>query len=416
MTTTDLVLLSNGPGELTTWVRPVAAQVQTCHPEWRVSVILAPCSNASGDEADLALSLPGVHRVQGSEAYYRLLLTGRTAHGWDWYDQGAVLFLGGDQGLSVLVARRLGYPLVTYAEWQVRYSRWMGRVGLRNAQVHPQHSQDPVKFRLVGDLNVDGISADPRRMQRLRTELNLQNATLVGLLPGSKALKLTLGVPIVLSSAEVLAQQYPGLKFILPLAPTVSPEKLAFYASSANPNIALMGGATAELVDRQGIWYLVTARGLEIQLWTQFPAYDVLSLCRVCITTVGANTAELGALGVPMVVMVALNKVEVMKAWDGVPGLLMGLPGVGDVIARWINPWLIRRMGLLAWPNLLAGAEIVPELKKVLTPTDVATAALPFLLDDALYERTQTLLKAAMGRPGAAGALINLVEEVLDQK
>ena len=55
----DILILSNGPGEVTTWVRPVvkALREQLGHDisQVRISVILSPCPHASGKEARVGL-------------------------------------------------------------------------------------------------------------------------------------------------------------------------------------------------------------------------------------------------------------------------------------------------------------------------------------------------------------------------
>jgi lipid A disaccharide synthetase len=63
----------------------------------------------------------------------------------------------------------------------------------------------------------------------------------------------------------------------------------------------------------------------------QQPAHGVLSQCRLALTTVGANTAELGALGLPMIVLVPTQHLQVMQAWDGGLGILARLP-----ILKWL--------------------------------------------------------------------------------
>ncbi|MHC5827043.1 MAG: lipid-A-disaccharide synthase, partial [Nostoc sp.] len=71
MTQVDILILSNGPGEVTTWVRPVVKALRQelgdDRSVVRISVVLSPCSNASGKEAAIALSYPEVDRVQGAE-------------------------------------------------------------------------------------------------------------------------------------------------------------------------------------------------------------------------------------------------------------------------------------------------------------------------------------------------------------
>jgi lipid-A-disaccharide synthase len=37
----------------------------------------------------------------------------------------------------------------------------------------------------------------------------------------------------------------------------------------------------------------------------------------LCLTTVGANTAELGSLAVPMIVLLPTQQLDAMRAWDG---------------------------------------------------------------------------------------------------
>ena len=80
MTQVDILILSNGPGEVTTWVRPVVRALRQKfgddRNQVRISVILSPCSNASGKEAAIALSYPEVDRVQGRRAFLAIFALG----------------------------------------------------------------------------------------------------------------------------------------------------------------------------------------------------------------------------------------------------------------------------------------------------------------------------------------------------
>ncbi len=150
----DIVILSNGPGELITWVRPVVQQLrQQANIDLRISVILSPCPHATGKEVAIARSYPEVDRVQPPEYFWRFLLWGKTAENWHWYPQGVVLFLGGDQFFTVAVGKRLGYRTVIYAEWDARWWRWIDKFGVMKpevfAQVSPKYAD---KFTVVGDL------------------------------------------------------------------------------------------------------------------------------------------------------------------------------------------------------------------------------------------------------------------------
>ena len=419
----DLLILSNGPGEVTTWVRPV---VQALRQQWgadrsrlRISVVLAPCPNATGQEAAVVQSFPEVDRVQGAAAFWPFLLWGRTAEGWDWRDRGVVLFLGGDQFFAVAIARRLGYGSVIYAEWDLRWLRWVDRVGVRLPQLATQVPPWAThKVAVVGDLMLEaGRLTHSPQGDRER----------LALLPGSKSAKLTQGVPLLLGTADQIRADRPQTEFVIPVAPTIDLSTLARYADRAhNPVIDWVSGTTARLVmpesiapadprSLQNLPYLETPAGTKIWLWERSPAWDLLSTCDLCLTTVGANTAELGALARPMLVLLPTQQLDAMRAWNGIPGLLANLPGLGGLFAKLINGLALRRLGMLAWPNLWAGEAIVPELVGPLTPTLVADQAIALLANPAQLQAMGDRLRAVRGEPGAAEKLATLVTEWLQQ-
>ena len=400
----DILILSNGPGEVTTWVRPVVQALRQQLGEdrsvVRISVILSPCPNASGFEAAIARSYPQVDRVQEAQHFWQFLLSGKTAENWDWRTRGVILFLGGDQLFPVLINRHLGYRTVVYAEWETRWHRSIDRFGVMKA-----------------DLIAEAASHSSLADEEQRTEL-------IGLLPGSKAAKLAQGVPLVLAIAEHIHKQRPQTKFVIPVAPTLDIETLADFANpEKNPVIQLVKGSTAELVFQHLEFsihnsqqpMLKTPSGLCVQLWTRSPAYDLLSQCCLCLTTVGANTAELGALAVPMIVLLPTQQLDAMRAWDGIPGLLANLPLVGTSMAKVINWLALRRLGLLAWPNIWAKSEVVPELVGKLQPENVAEFALDFLQHPEKLEQMRSQLRSIRGEPGAAQKLATLVCEELER-
>jgi lipid-A-disaccharide synthase len=159
--------------------------------------------------------------------------------------------------------------------------------------------------------------------------------------------------------------------------------------------------------------YLKTSAGLQIDLWTSSPAYDLLSRCQLCLTTVGANTAELGALAVPMLVLLPTQQVSHLRVWDGLPGLLANLPGLGGIVATLMTRIALQRRGQLAWPNIWAKQEIVPELAGNLQPDAVAAIALDLLQYPEKLEQIRDRLRSVRGQPGAATKLVDLVREAL---
>jgi lipid-A-disaccharide synthase len=429
----DILILSNGPGELATWVKPVVKalrqQLGNDREQVRISVILSPCANASGQEAAIARRFPEVDRVQEAEHFFQFLLLGKTAKNWDWRQRGAVLFLGGDQFFPIMIGKRLGYRTVVYAEWEARWHRWIDRFGVMREEIATHANQKYAhKFAVVGDLMAE-VAAEEETVKGQDAEgdrLQIQNsasdsAPLIGFLPGSKAMKLILGVPLSLAIAEQIHKTRPNIRFMMLVAPTLNGQTLAKFGDPTyNPIIRQFGWAEGTLnepsLGESDAPFLKTNSGVRVDLSTQFPAYDVLTQCSLCITTVGANTAELGALGVPMIVLVPTQQMDVMRAWDGLPGLLANLPGVGSAFAKVINQLALRRVGLLAWPNIWAKAEIVPELVGELQPQEIAAKVIHYLDHPEQLNDMRKKLRQVRGQPGAAEKLVQLVGEELNHK
>jgi lipid-A-disaccharide synthase len=467
-------------------------------------VILSPCPNATGKEAQIVQSYPEVDRVQGAEHFFPFLLWGKTAENWDWRDRGVVVFLGGDQFFPVVIGSRLKYRTVVYAEWDARWHRWIDRFGVMKPDII---AKAPKKYRhkltVVGDLMADVVRGSKgaeelgkqcrdvpwhvwelgeQGKQRELTQnpvlegskgstLNTSPIEWIGLLPGSKPAKLIQGVPLGLAIAEHIHKVRPQTRFLIPVAPTLDLPTLARFADpQENPLIQKLGWGRARLVmldegDEGGFSnirvtendssetrpysqnqvplsevstlfragfepklssiakqnslnpprhsILKMASGVTVELITEFPAHEILSQCCLCLTTVGANTAELGSLGVPMIVLLPTQQLDAMRAWDGLPGLLARLPGVGTSFAKLINWLILQQKRLFAWPNIWAKAEIVPEVVGQLKPEDVAQLVLEYLEHPQKLEDMRSRLRAVRGESGAAQKLAQLVQEEL---
>jgi lipid-A-disaccharide synthase len=463
---TDIVILSNGPGEITTWVRPVVKalrqQLGNDRRQIRISLILSPCPNATGREVAIARTYPEIDRIQAAKHFFPFLLWGKTADRWDWRDRGVVLFLGGDQFYTVIIGRRMGYRTVIYGEWETRWHRWVDCFGvMQPALIDRASPRYRSKLTVVGDLMADvegreqvsgggclsGVEPQERgEKQEGRGEGNAEgresgsagaqererisssphpsssilhpSSCLIGLLPGSKPAKLSQGVPLTLAIAQCLHAMLPQTQFVIPVAPTLDLKTLARFADpQRNPVAKQFGDVSAVLMEDSGQFFFKTAEGLRVNLWGTFPAHDLLLQCRLCLTTIGANTAELAALGVPMIVLLPTQQMDAMRSWDGLPGLLANLPGLGSLFAIVINTWLkwlyMRQSRLLAWPNIWAGEMIVPELLGKLQPQQVADFALDLLTHPEKLEQMRDRLRQVRGKPGAAQKLASLIRDLI---
>ena len=148
-----ITLVSNSPGEVATFVRPVAAELKSRHPEWRVELALVPCPYATGAEAEVVRSWALLDDVW---------TPAQTT--WNWvrgraHAPGAVFFLGGDPWHALLLKRRFGVPCLAYfpepSSWEE--TRWLGGfervlVGYREGRVRDE------RFSYPGDLRVDAVT------------------------------------------------------------------------------------------------------------------------------------------------------------------------------------------------------------------------------------------------------------------
>ncbi|WP_353292729.1 glycosyl transferase [Synechococcus sp. M16CYN] len=396
-----VVLVSNAPGELTTWVRPLAKRLHSLQ-QFRPQAVsslaslrlaLVPCPNATGHEHAVAQSWQLFDRIVPACSFWSLLL--RPSLFGPWPHQGIVVFLGGDQFWTVLLSARLGYRHITYAEWIARWPQWNDRIAAMSETVR---SRLPIRYRarcrVVGDLMADLSSF-------ARCDAPLEEGQWVALLPGSKPAKLSVGMPFFLETADHIARERPECRFLLPLAPTTSVKELLWFASRANP-IARRYRSTVVDINND---VLITKAGTHIELFRQHPAHGPLSQCTLALTTVGANTAEIGALAVPMIVIVPTQHLDVMQAWDGGLGLLARLPGLRRLISILLIFRRVSNGGYFAWPNITAGRKVVPERIGEIMPRQIATEAIEWLASPDRLEGQRQDLRSLRGKPGAIAAL-----------
>jgi lipid-A-disaccharide synthase len=413
----EVLIVSNGPGELAAWVRPVVRRLRAELPQARVTVALVPCPYASGQEARAVAGWPEAPAVWTPRETLRYLALGRRPDGGPSAGEapgGVVLFLGGDQLFATMLGRRAGYPVLVYTDGAARWRRFVrlflaadrntflairaGRV--REAQV-----------RLAGNLMVDAVGqdVDPAATRR---ELGLRpDAPVLGLLPGSKPFKVRWVTPLFLRVAELLQARDPGLQVVLHRSPFTPREQLVDAVE--NPVWrAATGGIGGSVVEEDGMDWILTPGGGRVRVLPPEIHQRGLAVADVALTVPGTNTAELAILGVPMVVALPLHKPEAIPL-DGLVGRIGALPVVGPALMRAIARRFVARKPLVALPNQRAGQAVTPELIGVFTPEDLADAAGTLVGDPLARREVKLRLHQVMGSPGAAAAVVAAVRETL---
>ena len=107
-----VVIVSNGPGELTTWVNPVVDEINKINKSlsndeklnFTLRLVLVPCPNATGKEFLVANSWDKFELITKSKSFWKLLIKPNSFAIWP--KKGIVVFLGGDQFWSILLAKR----------------------------------------------------------------------------------------------------------------------------------------------------------------------------------------------------------------------------------------------------------------------------------------------------------------------
>ena len=412
-----VVFISNGPGELTTWVKPLAEDLHRSlslrpyKPNALISLrlVLVPCPNATGNEKEVATSWKLYEKVTAAKDFWTVLINPKK-FGY-WPKEGIVVFLGGDQFWSVLLAARLNYKNITYSEWITRWPFWNDRIAAMSPQVK-KILPKKLKKRcvVVGDLMAD-IQTEAKNIAPL------PQGKWVAILPGSKKAKLSIGIPFFLEVADLLSQKNPEYNFLIPLAPTTNIEEICYFSSSKNA-IARKYTSKVEQIElptKEYPWRkLVTGSGTKLHLIETYPAYSFISQCDLAITTIGANTSELGSLVVPMIVVVPTQHLTVMEAWDGFLGIIARLPILKYFLGLLIGLWRMRGNKFMAWPNITAKRMVVPERIGKITPKDIANEANDWLKSPKRLEGQREDLRSLRGNPGAIKLMVKEIINLIN--
>ena len=138
-----------------------------------------------------------------------------------------------------------------------------------------------------------------------------------------------------------------------------------------------------------------------------------MSQCKLALTTVGANTAELAAINLPMIVVLPTQHLNAMNAWDGIFGIIGRIKLLNRIQTFIIKRWYLKNNKFFAWPNIKANKQIIPERVGIISPKDISDEAIYLLKEkDLLVEQKLNLLKMR-GKRGAVKKLSNLILETI---
>jgi hypothetical protein len=391
----------NGPGEVAAWLYPFAAALREQDPAARLSAALLPCVFASGAEPDVLSRMPGIDGVIPVRDTMRWILRGDqpAAVPSEPTTPGCVLHFGGEVWLSALLAWRLRYRLVIYSEDPVRYSVLAHRVCLADRHAVPAGGLGPAS-RIVGNLMVDAARMRvPQRRHRQGSSVRT-----IALFPGSRAYQVRNMLPFLIKVAGDVASLRNDVRWVVAQSEFVSDRDLAGYVTEDGSRV--IEGESASLVKPvNGAVAIRSARGVNIEVST---AAEAMREADLALTIPGTNTAELAALGIPMLLLLPTHHLRGVPL-PGLAGHARHVPVLGPWIAQLVAESYVRTRKFWAHPNRRASAPIVPEVIGKFTAAQIA-ARVNELLDGSL-DSVATSLRMSMGPEGGAN---RLVSEVLD--
>ncbi len=388
-----IILVSNGPGELQAWVRPVLRELREVAPDRKVVISLIPCQFASGNETRLAETFGADHVTSPAEAV-RFLAGDRTPAAFRG-DSGAVVSLGGNTRMAVRMGRRLGFPTYRYSFIPFWHH------GLRKLFVHDDRARR--KARLLGApdnrlATIGNIVADAVAQAEPAEAYGDPQLLLV---PGSRDRYVRAILPLMLAVAEQVAAAWPGAAFSWPVSRLLSDDAIA--DAIAGTGSERIGGFGGERVGDE----VVTPSGVRVRMIDEAERYPVMKSADLALAIPGTNTLEMGIAGLPAVVVLPLNRPEIIPL-EGPGHWLSLLPVIGTPLKRHAVRLFAERMNYpVALPNQFSGEQLMTELKGIVTVDQVAQLVLADLADTQLLEHRRRRLLETMPQPGAARRLVS---------
>lgn len=400
--THQIIVVLNGPGEVSAWLYPFAAILKKQAPHVRLCTALVPCVFASGHELGVVQTMDGVAAVSRPRQTLDYLFGGVLPEGFQPDLPGCVLYFGGQPIFSWLLARRLGYPMIAYSEGAVTFESWYKKVFLVDATKMKGRPRNGT-YQVVGNIMVDAARMRcPARKKSRRTPLT------IGIFPGSRLYMVKHLLPFLIKMVEQVSVSHPEARWMIGKANYIDLEAVKRIA--ADPTGRLLEGESARWEEGGTHGVLVSPAGARLEIHTP---QEVMEQADLIVTIPGTNTAELAALGIPMMVLIPTQHGEAHPL-PGLLGYIDQLPWLGPLIKRNLAHAYLRRARFLSHPNRRTGREVVPEIVGVLTP-DIAAAALVRTLQKT-GESVERELVSIMGPPGATDRLVDEVVTFLRKK
>lgn|SRR6056297_1191472 len=403
----NIILTTNSPGEVSAWVKPVVKKLNEKNIKINIYIFIPPCVFSSGKEAKVLLGLKGVEAVYNSKDYLKFIIFNIKPSNFKAAKKGFVLFLGGDLMHAVFLAKRLNYPVYSYTERDYGFIKSIKKFYVSDQKIYQRllkKGADPAKLKVVGNLIIDSVQPGLNSKQA-KAKLNKKDdQIIISLMPGSRPREFEYILPLFLNTATEIKQKKSKYRFILTKAPFINEKEIKRSLRDKRINFDTV---YKKEENRLSIDDFV------IEIYEEDP-YSIMREADFALTIPGTNNLELAVLETPMLVILPLNKPELIPL-PGLIGLLGEIPLLGKFLKRVIIPKMSRNRKYISLINLLQEKEIVPEMRGLINNQDLTAKILNLLEGEGIKVMKKRLQNLRL-EGGAADHIINDIFQDLNPK
>ncbi len=388
----EVVLVSNGPGELYTWVYPVLKAFREAKPDWRVVISLIPCQFASGREAEIASTF-GADAVTSVKDYISFSSLGKKPEAF-MGSEGLVISLGGNQNMAVTLAKKLAYKSYSY-KFVPAWNKHLSKLFVHNNYSFAQAKRKKVpeeKLELVGNLVADVVGS-------VVPAVGVGSPHIV-LMAGTRDGFSLFLIPFIIGVADYLIRVFPEASFVWPVSRLISEDTI--QKGILGQEKAVMSGMSGG----REVNTVLTPSGARIEMIEEHERHAHMRAADLAVTIPGTNTLELGIAGLPSIVVLPMNKPEAIPL-EGIGHWLGLIPLIGKYLKRYAVKVFVEGLDLpVSLPNRDSKENIMLELKGSITAEQVANEAIALLNAPEVLAHKRERLLATMPKAGAARALV----------
>ncbi len=361
----DVILTTNSPGEVSAWVKPVVKKLNELNIDKNIYVFTPPCVFSSGNEGKVISGINGVTETYNSSAYLKYILLNKKPKNFVSSNKGFVLSLGGDLMHAVFLGKKLNYPIYSYTERGYGFKNSINKFYLSDNKIYDKLKSGGVplsKLKVVGNLMFDSINPSLSKEKTKQLLNKGEEDITIELLPGSRPSEFKFALPLFFNTIIQLNKKEKRYKYIL--------SKSEFIEDKSIEKIINSKRIKGEIKYHKDKNMFIINDNIEVRIYDKHP-HSIMRDSDFALTLPGTNNIELAALGTPMLIILPLNKPELIPL-QGLIGLIGEIPLLGKFIKRFIIPKKVQEREYISLVNYLAEKEIVPEIVGEINSTDLS--------------------------------------------